>query len=165
MLTNFETNCVFIAKGLNSPNFCQVADSLIAAFQMHRVEWKQLPCTGNPFHIWARDYMPVQVSEKKFVKFNYSPDYLRDYPDYKPDTSAILSELGLTVIDTDWVVDGGNVVSCGDKVIMTNKIFRENPNVERAKLVDTLSQLLEAEVVLIPEDVYEEYGHADGMVR
>ncbi len=109
--------------------------------------------------------MPVQVSDKKFVRFNYTPDYLRDSPEFKPDTSVILSELGITVIDTDLVVDGGNVVSCGDKVIMTDKIFRENPHVAQSRLIDALTRLLEAEVVLIPEDVYEEYGHADGMVR
>jgi agmatine/peptidylarginine deiminase len=165
MLTNFETDKVFIAKGLCSGAYCQAADSLISALDTHHVEWEQLPCTESDLHIWARDYMPVQVSVTKFVKFNYTPDYLRNGPEYKPDTSAILSELGLTVIDSDLVIDGGNVVSCGDKVIMTDKIFRENPRVARPTLVDSLACLLEAEMVLIPEDVYEEYGHADGMVR
>ena len=165
MLTNFETNKVFIAQGLSTPDFCQADDALVAAFDMHHVEWGRLLCANSPFHIWARDYMPVQVSEKKFVWFKYTPDYLRDNPEYKPDTSAILSELGITAIETDLVVDGGNVVSCGDRVIMTDKIFRENPQVSQAVLVDSLSQLLEVEIVLIPEDVYEEYGHADGMVR
>lgn len=165
MLTNFDTNKVFIAQGLNSPSFSQAANSLLSALEHQHVEWGQLPCTSSPFHIWTRDYMPVQVSDKKFVRFNYTPDYLRDSPEFKPDTSVILSELGITVIDTDLVVDGGNVVSCGDKVIMTDKIFRENPHVAQSRLIDALTRLLEAEVVLIPEDVYEEYGHADGMVR
>ena len=165
MLTNFETNKVFFAKGLSSPSYRPAAKSLISALDNQHVEWEQLPCTDSPLHIWARDYMPVQVSEKKFVRFDYSPDYLRDYPEYKPDTSAILSELDLTVINSNLVVDGGNVVSCGDKVIMTDKIFRENPHVAQSKLVDSLTRLLEAEIVLIPEDAYEEYGHADGMVR
>lgn len=165
MLTNFDTNRVFFAKGLRSDSYCLAANSLITALDMCHVEWEQLPCTDSPFYIWARDYMPVQVNKTKFVKFNYSPDYLRDAAEYKPDTPAILSELGLTVVDTDLVVDGGNVVSCGNKVIMTDKIFRENPHVPHANLVDSLSRLLEAEIVLIPEDVYEEYGHADGMVR
>lgn len=48
---------------------------------------------------------------------------------------------------------------------MTDKILRENPHYERNVLIDTLSHLLEAEIVLIPEDYYDEYGHADGMVR
>ena len=165
MLTNFDTNKVFIAQGLTSLPFCQAATSLVSALEKQHLEWGQLPCTNSPLHIWARDYMPVQVNEGKYVRFNYSPDYLRCYPEYKPDISAILSELGLTVMDSDLVIDGGNVVSCGDKVILTDKIFRENPQVARAALVDSLAQLLEAEIVLIPEDVYEEYGHADGMVR
>lgn len=165
MISNFETNRVYIAQGLYSRAFCQVHNSLISTLNQQQVEWAQLPCTNSPLHIWARDYMPVQVSKNKFVRFIYSPDYLRDNPEYKPDTSSILSEFGLTVTDTDLVVDGGNVVSCGDKVIMTDKIFRENPHVARTKLIDTLALLLEAEVVLIPEDVHEEYGHADGMVR
>ena len=84
---------------------------------------------------------------------------------YKPDTSTILSTLSLQVIDSDIIIDGGNVISCGDKVIMTDKILRENPHYERNVLIDTLSHLLEAEIVLIPEDYYDEYGHADGMVR
>lgn len=165
MLSNFETNKVYIAKGLNSPDFCHAANSLLSALDNQHVDCGQLPCTESPLHIWTRDYMPVQVSENKFVRFNYNPDYLRDYPEYKPDTAAILSALGLMVINSDLVVDGGNVVSCGDKVIMTDKIFRENPHVPQTTLVDSLSLLLEAEIVLIPEDVYEEYGHADGMVR
>lgn len=165
MITNFETNKVFIAKGLCSDAYCQAADSLFSAFDRHHVEWEQLPCTESDLHIWARDYMPVQVSETKFVKFNYTPDYLRNVPEYKPDTSAILSELGLTVIDSDLVIDGGNIVSCGDNVIMTDKIFSENPQYSHNRLIEELTELLEAEPVLIPWDIYEEYGHADGMVR
>ena len=165
MLSHFETDKVFIAKGLNSASYCRAANSLVAALENQHVEWEQLPCSDSPLHIWARDYMPVQVSKNKFVRFNYSPDYLRDYPEYKPDTSAILSELDLTVVDSDLVIDGGNVVSCGDKVIMTDKIIRENPQVSQTTLIDSLCQLLDTEIVLIPEDVYEEYGHADGMVR
>ena len=109
--------------------------------------------------------MPIQVNKEKSVRFNYSPDYLKDNPEYKPDTIAILSELGIEAIDSDIIIDGGNVISCGDKVIMTDKIIRENPHYQRNKLIDTLSQLLEAEIILIPEDKYDEYGHADGMVR
>lgn len=165
MLTNFETNKVFIAKGLCCDAYCKAADSLISVFDRHHVEWAQLHCTDSDLHIWARDYMPVQVSETKFVWFDYSPDYLSDSPEYKPDTSAVLSELGLTVVKAELVIDGGNIVCCGDKVIMTDKIFRENPHIAQRELIDTLTQLLEAEIVLIPEDVYDEYGHADGMVR
>ena len=48
---------------------------------------------------------------------------------------------------------------------MTDKIFKENPHYTKIFLLDKLAELLEAEPILIPWDTYEEYGHADGMVR
>ena len=165
MITNFETNIVYLAKGMTSEKYVDATRHLLGTLHNQKIHWVFLPLTASPLHIWARDYMPVQVSKKKFVRFNYSPDYLECYPEYKPDISAILSALGIQVIDSDIIIDGGNVISCGDKVIMTGKIFRENPHYDHDVLIYTLSQLLEAEVVLIPEDCYDEYGHADGMVR
>ena len=165
MITNFEINKVYLAKGMNSKKYVDATGSLLGTLHNYKIHWDFLPQTTSELHIWTRDYMPVQISKNKFVRFNYSPDYLKDNPEYKPNTSAILAELGLRVIDSDIILDGGNVISCCDKVIMTDKILRENPHYERNVLIDTLSQLLEAKVVLIPEDCYDVYGHADGMVR
>ena len=165
MITNFETNKVYLAKGMSSIGYEDATGHLLGVLQNYKIKWDFLPDTSSPLHIWARDYMPVQVSKEKFVKFNYNPDYLKDSPEYKPDTSTILSDWGIQVIDSDIIADGGNVISCGDKVIMTDKIFRENPHYSHNKLIDTLCQLLEAEIVLIPEDRHDGYGHADGMVR
>ena len=165
MITNFETNKVYLAKGMTSEKYVNAMGHLSDNLNSHEIRWGLLPYTTSSLHIWARDYMPIQVSKRKFVCFNYSPDYLEDYPEYKPDTSAILSALGIQVIDSDIIIDGGNVISCGNKVILTDKIIRENPNYDQDALIDRLSQLLEAEIVLIPEDYYDEYGHADGMVR
>ena len=165
MITNFDTNKVYLAKGMSSDNYVDATGSLLSTLHNHKISWNFLPLTASSCHIWTRDYMPVQVSKNKLVRFNYSPDYLKDNPEYKPDTYAILSALGLQVMDSDIIIDGGNVISCGDKVIMTDKVFRENPHYDREVLIDTLSQLLEAKIVLIPEDYYDEYGHADGMVR
>ena len=165
MITNFETNKVYLAKGMSSEKYVDATGNLLGALHNYNIHWSFLPQTTSALHIWARDYMPVQVSKEKFVRFNYSPDYLGDYPEYMPNTSSILVELGLRVIDSDIILDGGNIISCGNQVIMTDKVFRENPHYDRNVLIDTLSQLLEAEIVLIPEDYYDEYGHADGMVR
>lgn len=165
MITNSDTNKVYLAKGMTSEKYVDATRYLLDTLHNQKVHWDFLPLTISPLHIWTRDYMPVQVSKRKFVRFNYCPDYLKDYPEYKPDTSAILSALGIQVMDSDIIIDGGNVISCGDKVIMTDKIFRENPDYAHDGLIDMLSQLLEAEIVLISEDYYDEYGHADGMVR
>lgn len=165
MITNFETNKVLLAKGMTLHAYVNATKHLLEIMHNKEIEWVFLPFTSSPYHIWARDYMPVQVNKDKFVRFIYNPDYLKDNPEYKPNTSGILSELGVRVTDSDIIIDGGNVISCGEKVIMTDKIYRENPHYDHNLLIDRLSQLLEAEIILMPEDYYDEYGHADGMVR
>lgn len=165
MITNFETNKVLLAKGMTLHAYVNATKHLLEIMHNKEIEWGFLPFTSSPYHIWARDYMPVQVNKDKFVRFIYNPDYLKDNPEYKPNTSGILSELGVRVTDSDIIIDGGNVISCGEKVIMTDKIYRENPHYDHNLLIDRLSQLLEAEIILMPEDYYDEYGHADGMVR
>ncbi len=86
-------------------------------------------------------------------------------PEYKPDVHGLLNQLGIDVTCSTINLDGGNIISCGDKVIMTDKIFQENRQYSHSRLIEELTELLDAEPVLIPWDIYEEYGHADGMVR
>mgnify|MGYP002625506144 CR=1 FL=1 len=165
MITNFDVNKVYIAEGLSSLLYSDASKCLVTLFEELSIEWEHLPFTNSPLHIWARDYMPVQVSSGKFVKFRYDPDYLKDYPEYKPDMDSVLNSLGIELFQSPINLDGGNVISCGDKVILTDKIFKENLEYSCAKLLDQLTVLLEAEPVIIPWDKYEIYGHADGMVR
>ena len=163
MITNFETNKVYFARGLSSLSYMDAAKSLITAFQDTHVNWEQIPCAHAPQHIWVRDYMPIQVGREKLIKFRY--DYLMVEPGYKPDVNGILGQLGIVASYSPINLDGGNIISCGDKVILTDKIFKENPQYSPTRLIEELTELLEAEPVLIPWDIYEEYGHADGMVR
>lgn len=48
---------------------------------------------------------------------------------------------------------------------MTEKVFVENPQYSRTDLIDRLEKMLETEVIFIPWDRAEIYGHADGVVR
>lgn len=166
MITHFETNKVFISKGLaSSCKYSRVAYGLLTAFDNCDVCWEYIPHTESDLHIWARDFMPVQVRKDKFICFCYNPDYLKDFPEYIPHMDEVLGSLDISVEFSKIIIDGGNVISCGDKVLMTDKIFTENPTYSKSILMDELSRLLEAEIVLIPWDKYEEYGHSDGMVR
>lgn len=165
MITNFDANTVYIAQGLSMPSYVKTTYSLFTSLYNSQIVCEFLPCTYSPFYIWARDYMPVQVHKNKFVRFRYEPDYLKNYPEYKPEVEEILEQLGIKQSYSPINLDGGNVISCGDKVILTDKIYKENPQYSHTKLIDELADLLEAEIVLIPWDRYEEYGHADGMVR
>ena len=150
MITHFETNKVYMAKGLSTMMYADVAYSLLSELSKSEIDWGELPCTQSPLHVWTRDYMPLQVCRDRFVLFRYEPDYLNNYPEYKPQVDEIIGGLGVDVCHSSINLDGGNVISCGDKVIVTDKIFKENPQLTSTKLLDELSALLEAEIVLIP---------------
>ena len=81
MITNFDTNKVYLAKGMTSENYVDATGHLLGTLHNHKISWNFLPLTASPFHIWTRDYMPVQVRKDKLVRFNYSPDYLKDNPE------------------------------------------------------------------------------------
>lgn len=74
--------------------------------------------------IWARDYMPIQIDENKFMRYKYTPDYLVKVPGMskfitdKPDCDFLKDK---DIVDCNLVLDGGNVVVCGNKIILTEK--------------------------------------------
>ncbi|MBL0233789.1 MAG: agmatine deiminase family protein [Chitinophagaceae bacterium] len=85
------------------------------------------------------------------------------------DASAVCGLLGISYIDTDIVLDGGNLICSGkDKnaIIFCDKIFKENPRYTEKELIAELERLLETDkLIFIPTDPYDVYGHADGLVR
>ena len=48
---------------------------------------------------------------------------------------------------------------------MTDKIIQENPTKFYRNMIAELENHFQAQIVLVPWDRYEKYGHADGMVR
>lgn len=67
--------------------------------------------------------------------------------------------------ETPLVIDGGNVVKFHNCVVMTDKVLKENPGYTESYIRKQLEEAFGCEIVLIPWDRYEPYGHADGMVR
>lgn len=117
--------------------------------------------------IWCRDYMPVQVDVGRFVQFRYQPDYLRGHEHLitPPDVCRRIPEIEHCV-ESDIVLDGGNAVHWADKAIMTDKIYRENPNYRRPALRRKLMDLLGLnELIIVPKEPGDVLGHADGVVR
>ena len=57
---------------------------------------------------------------------------------------------------------------CEGRAIISDRIFEENPTIEKNVLINKLSNLLECEIIIIPALKSKEEdmtGHADGMVR
>ncbi len=154
---------VYFSKWLKN-DFPNLYFQLRGILAKHGEECGLLPHTKD---YWCRDYMPIHISGGRFLQYNYSPDYLRNKRDrcYLTDASEVCKSLRLKCIKTDIVLDGGNVVRCGDKVVMIDKIFVENPHYSRAELLSQLEELFESQIVLLPWDKKEKYGHADGVVR
>lgn len=119
--------------------------------------------------IWARDFMPVKTKSGKYVSFRYEPSYLAGDPqlrtNFKTDIAPSFKVDNL--VYTDINLDGGNVIfsPSKEKVIISDRVYSENPSWHKAELTAKLAKLLEANVIIIPSLKSDMTGHADGMVR
>ena len=163
MICDYQTNKVYLAEGIKG--YPRVAENLLNALYKEGIETEYLPYSKSKKHVWARDYMPIQLEEGRFLKYVYRPDYLKNDKDYIPNYAGMIRKLGLNCKPTSLVIDGGNVVKWDDAVIMTDKVLKENPGYDEYGLRFRLEELFETDVVFIPWDRYEMFGHADGMVR
>ena len=169
MIADFETNIVYFSDLLRTKvkisgkckKICDILDK-------YGVEYNFLKGTKD---IWARDYMPIQVSENKFIEYRYDPDYLqgsyKGYRDLKTYPDIVCDTIGLKTIKSDIILDGGNIVKSKHYVILTEKIVAENRlTYRKPELIEQLKKIFEVEeIVLIPKDKKDKFGHADGMLR
>ena len=156
---------MFCLSGLLSYIYPSDTANLTAALDTHNIPDRFLPNTKD---IWVRDFMPVRTGSGKLVSFRYEPSYLKNDPDLRTDFRKDLApQLGLSVTYSNINLDGGNVVfsPSGARVLISDRVFSENTEYPSAALVRELSELLEAEVLIIPSLKSDMTGHADGMAR
>lgn len=124
----------------------------------------------NTNDIWARDYMPIQIYEDHFVQYSYNPDYLRNSDSEEDresitDNDIVCKELGISCYKSELIIDGGNVVKVGDYIIMTDKVYSENSHLTPDIVRKQLKEIFHANIIMLPWDKYEIYGHTDGILR
>lgn len=164
MISDYQANSVYVSLWLQK-DYKEVYTNLITILSKYNINYQIIPDTKD---VWCRDYMPLQLDEDRFLCYRYMPDYLLKNScnrRYITDSLEISQKMGLSIKESSLVIDGGNVVKVGDKVIMTEKVFAENPGVSSKWLKRKLQNHLECEVVFIPWDRYEIYGHSDGVVK
>ncbi len=149
-----------------TPGTAGVAKAIAAALDRLHVKHKELRHTND---YWCRDYMPVRLfDDGTYARYKYLPDYLVEDEKMLPyitEQGEACRELNLFApTNLNIVFDGGNYVRCGNKVIMTDKIFSENPKWPLHELISHLRDALCADIVLLPWDMEDPCGHADGMV-
>jgi len=163
MICDYQTNKVYLAEGIKG--YPKVAEKLLMALCDERIDTDYLPRSKSRKHVWARDYMPIQIDEGRFLQYIFNPDYLRGAPDYIPPYFSMCRNLKLNCRKAMYIIDGGNVVKFDDCVIMTDKVLIENKAKDADNFRWDLERIFECRVHFIPWDRYEMFGHADGMVR
>ena len=154
---------LFFSSLLKNPPYTQDADVLFSALRSHGEDFCLFDGGKN---IWARDYMPIRNHKGEFLSFRYSPSYMADcpaeYTNYRTDI-----RLPFTTRYSNINLDGGNAVFSPSRktVIISDRIFSENPEWNGETLGTELSELLDARIIFIESLTSDFTGHADGMVR
>ena len=149
-----------------NPKYKPAAKKIFRALSISGIHYKLLDNTKD---IWLRDFMPVKTKSGKYISFRYEPSYLANNPqlrtNFKTDIAPSFKVDNL--VYTDINLDGGNVVfsPSKEKVIISHRVYSENPSWHKAELTAKLAKLLEANVIIIPSLKSDMTGHADGMVR
>lgn len=163
-----ETPIIYTSELLRTtPKTEHIANSIHTALKKKlHIEHRELKNTNN---YWCRDYMPVMVfPDGTYSKFEYKPDYVVEYKTHVKEVTnqdeACKGMSLFTPTNMGIIFDGGNYVRCGNKVIMTDKIFSENPKWPVHELLQRLRDALCADIVLLPWDMKDFCGHSDGMV-
>lgn len=137
------------------------------------IEWGEVKGTKD---IWIRDYMPIQLSDDRFLVYKYDPDYLRDSGEKYLTDSYTISEGVLEHCEKryyDIKLDGGNIVTCGDYRVLTDKVFQEN-GVKKYNIGfgSYINGIFDSRVIFLPwhcdnphEPNVDVYGHADGLIH
>ena len=131
MITDKLTNTVYFSSLLSEK--CPVLNAHITeALQKRGIPFFYLSGTKD---IWCRDFMPIQIDESHYIFYKYTPNYLQDKIGLQLQTNPEdvfqakanqLQSFYRNRISLDLIVDGGNVVKCGGKIVMTDKVFVEN---------------------------------------
>ena len=138
---------------------------LIGILEKHNIKFAFIKGTND---IWCRDYMPIQTESGKLIQFKYDPSYLRGKPEWealRSDVRVIRDLNGLKVQESKINLDGGNVLICNGRAIISKRVFSENPDLDEDFIKTELTKLLECEIIFIPDQKSDFTGHADGMVR
>lgn len=160
-----DSQVVFLSA-LFASQYPETCRRLTDILNKHNIPFDFLKGTKD---IWCRDYMPIQTPSGKLIQFKYEPSYLNDpqYSESRSDVKYVDEVNGITPIFSEINLDGGNVVMYGNKAIITDRIYSENPNMSREDLRKQLADILECQIIIIPAlaKSYDFTGHADGMIR
>jgi len=166
MITDKETNFVYFSSLIKeNEKYTPFWKRLVPILNENRIGYGFIENTRD---IWCRDYMPIQKNTNEFIQFEYFPDYYLT-PKYIakltiPAETRIIDKISSK--KSKIILDGGNIIKSKKNIILSDKVFIDNSNLDPNTVISTLKKELNVEnVSIIPRAPYEMTGHADGMVR
>jgi hypothetical protein len=192
MITDNLTNTVYFSSLL--PEKCPILSASISEVFLQRgISFDYLKGTKDiwcrdymPIQIQkdrliAYKYTPDYLQDKRYIRLQTNPEdvlqaesnvLFRALPTCRMEDVTFDSlrptTIGRPTVETfkmDLVMDGGNVVKCGDTVVMTEKVFVENNDKSRDKVEQILRDAFQCDLLFLPWDRKEYLGHSDGIVH
>lgn len=157
--------------------------------ELKKILPKLAPCEQlyNTMDVWARDYMPIQITKDIVLSYTYKPDYLKDAPEcitnwqlHHVHTKKQLIKDGrfdFKVVQMPLILDGGNVIKAivndkpcmifCDKILQENNINEEDFDLWWKEWWAENFDGTEMRYVMLPWEGRDlnPIGHADGIVR
>ncbi|NJK85494.1 MAG: agmatine deiminase family protein [Bacteroidales bacterium] len=166
MIADHHTNTIYLADA----GFYETKKEFLRFRRFLEKQGLNVKILKGTEDMFCRDYMPVQVANDEFVQFVFRPENYIKHSEAEFISNPVRIELENRLVRPKYstiVLDGGNVVQWEDKVIMTDRVIRDNLY-QFSSEEDILRQLekeLRCKVILIPEYEGDETGHADSLVR
>lgn len=163
-ITDSICNSVYFSEWLKS-DYPEIYKGLSDILKRNDIAYDTIPETKD---IWCRDYMPIQTDDDEYICYRYRPDYLlkrKSDARYITDNIKVCDRMNIKALNEKINIDGGNIVKAGNKIIMTEKVFAENAHIEKSQLIQKLQTQMRSEIIFLPWDKNEVYGHADGIVK
>lgn len=123
--------------------------------------------------IWIKDWAPIPVYEfgtkkKSFAKFIYLPSYNLSLKDSRIDNKAgskLANIIDQPIHNYDFYLEGGNLVTDGKNIILTQRVLKEN-KINAREFERYFNERFEYDrLLMIPEEPGDLTGHVDGIVR
>ena len=141
-----------------------------------------MPIQMEPDRLVSYRYTPNYLQDKKYVRLQTDPEKVlhsksnelfRILPASKLEEDVVFDgfrpiKIMRPVVDytkVDVVIDGGNIVKCGDCIVMTEKVFEENKDKSRDEVERILHDAFRCDILFLPWDRNEYFGHSDGVVH
>lgn len=121
--------------------------------------------------IWLRDIIGFNTGSNRIFKPIYNPDYCNYIytPDYVEKIDYQVKEIidksiKFEIVEIPLILDGGNFVSNGEIVFITNKVIKNNStNSEFIK--DILFDYLGVKTIIIESNQNDKLSHSDGYLN